>query len=146
VHRVFPSLPFISRILHEKFKFTGSIPEDSGKVVVPFMQVGNYRQGISATLGPSELQPPVCWSVKLLSVYSTTLTFQRRAKVSDPIHHLTILLESCVFNKPVALPSLLRNIIKKDIVIMLPLPPEVTGLIGRIPFDMVLPLALAKLC
>ena len=109
------------------------------------MQVGNYRQGISATLGgPSELQPLVCWSVNS-EAFTYYFNFSAPGKGFRPNTSLAI-LQSPVFlvNQSLSL-SYCVTCFKPRIKKMLPLPPEVTGPIGRIPFGMVLPFALAKI-
>jgi len=58
VHGVFPS-NYILFASSRKSQFHQEHTGDSGKVVIPFMQVGTYPTRDYATLGPSELQPPL---------------------------------------------------------------------------------------
>ena len=89
---------------------------DSGAVVTPFMQDGNYPPRNFATLGPLELRPP------FTDAYLFTL--QHWAGVRFYLIYLKF-TESCVFKKQ-SLPPLLYYVIRYFF-------PEVTSTICRVP-------------
>lgn len=99
MHRVFPSSCSIiasSRPLYVHKINSG----DSGAVVTPFMQDGNYPPRNFATLGPLELQPP------FTDAYVFTLQHWAGVRFFLLYKNVT---ESCVFKKQSLPPLLFHN-------------------------------------
>ncbi len=88
MHRVFSSYDKYSASAR-KIQFHWTYIGDSGEVVTPFMQVGNYPTRNFATLGPSRITAAVY--ERIHSELAQILLTSRTGQVSAPILHLTIL-------------------------------------------------------
>ena len=122
VHRVFSSYDKYSASAR-KFQFHWTYIGDSGEVVTPFMQVGNYPTRNFATLGPSRITAAVYKSFhsKLAPIL---LTYLHRAGVS-PYTSSYDFAETCVFSKQ-SLPLILCHF-KKISLIKTPFIPKLQG-------------------
>lgn len=123
MHRVFPSsYPLIAS--SQLFQFHKTNTRDSGAVVTPFMQDGNYPPRNFATFGPSGLWPPFTGIYKNC-VNNFFFILQHWAGVRFYFSYFYF-TKSYVFNKQSLLPFYWIYIYKTYY-------PEVTKLICRVP-------------
>lgn len=117
MHRVFSSYDNYPASARE-LQFHWTYIRDSGEVVTPFMQVGNYPTRNFATLGPSRITAAVYKNFHS-ELAPILLTYLHRAGVS-PYTSSYDFAETCVFNKQ-SLPPILCHFdyvsIKKTLLI-----------------------------
>ena len=128
VHGVFSSYDKYTASAR-KIQFHWTYIGDSGKVVTPLMQVGNYPTRNFATLGPSRITAAVYKSFHS-ELAPILLTYLHRAGVSLYTSFYNF-AETCVFNKQ-SLPPILCHFDKVSFNQNTPYP-EVTESICRVP-------------